>query len=384
MSENSVSSFNSSTHMRPQPMGWSSSPLGHSYRNFETEYRAKNIGSSGQGHGKRAMAQLASARVIWFIERCRQLELECKQLRDGSAEKDKKLKRHDKDVSELRKLINELCEKVRALKRTTKAAKEEAKALQMENVSTKQRALQATEDLNRRKRADDRLHSTLVKTSRELQDTKLDLENMTQNKVNLSHAIDELKKQSAIELDAQANDYQIRLDAANKRAEDALQELKDKTGGWDEMKIKVETSEEREQATIDAANGKIALMKNQMETGDQKAKEAALTAVEANSRSAKLQLKLDSYKAALEQKQVELEEQRRQAAHAQILFVDLEQQLKVANSKLVQQQWKKRQEGRKQRIQHVKSIDRKKSNLQARQSSGETSEFPFVEVNDDR
>ena len=93
---------------------------------------------------------------------------------------------------------------------------------------------------------------------------------------------------------------------------------------------------------------------------------------------------LDVLCRAVEQKQVELEEQRRQAAHAQILFVDLEQQLKVANSKLVQQQWKKRQEGRKQRIQHVKSIDRKKSNLQARQSSGETSEFPFVEVNDDR
>ena len=69
---------------------------------------------------------------------------------------------------------------------------------------------------------------------------------------------------------------------------------------------------------------------------------------------------LDVLCRAVEQKQVELEEQRRQAAHAQILFVDLEQQLKVANSKLVQQQWKKRQEGRKQRIQHVKSIDRKK------------------------
>ena len=341
-------------------IGWSASPLGHSYRNFEAEYRAKNIGQAGQSHGKRAMAQLASSRVIWFIERCRQLELECKDLKRENEEKDNKLKRHDKDVADLRKLINELCEKVRDLKRTTKAAKEEAKSLQMENAAAKARAAQAVEDLNRRKRADDRLHSTLVKTSRELQDVKLDLENMTQNKTNLESAIDELKKQSASELEAQINDYEVRLDASNKRAEDALQELKDKTGGWDEMQVKVETSEEREQATIDEANAKVALMENAKRASEDKAKNAEMRYQKSEQKNIQLMEEIELTKAALEAKQVEMEEQRRLAAHTKLLYAELEQQLQFANSKLVQQQWKKREESRKARIQHVKAIDRKK------------------------
>ena len=116
------STLYTSDTLSEQKIGWSSSPLGHSYRTFEAEYRAKNIGAVGKNHGKRAAAQLASSRVIWFIERCRQLELECKQLRISNEEKDKKLKRHDRDVSDLRKLINELCDKVRELKKTTKSA----------------------------------------------------------------------------------------------------------------------------------------------------------------------------------------------------------------------------------------------------------------------
>ena len=85
------STLYTSDTLSEQKIGWSSSPLGHSYRTFEAEYRAKNIGTVGKNHGKRAAAQLASSRVIWFIERCRQLELECKQLRISNDEKDKKL-----------------------------------------------------------------------------------------------------------------------------------------------------------------------------------------------------------------------------------------------------------------------------------------------------
>ena len=233
------SSMYSSGHVNEQKIGWSSSPLGHSYRTFEAEYRAKNIGTVGQSHGKRAAAQLASSRVIWFIERCRQLELECKQLRSSNEEKDKKLKRHDRDVSDLRKLINELCDKVRDLKKTTKAAKKEAEALRVDNVEVRAKLKISIEELNRRKKSDDRLHGALVKSSRENQDLKLDLENMKHVKDGLEEKIKEMKKHSEEELDAQRQDFQIRLDASNKRAEDALQELKDKTGGWDQPSLRM-------------------------------------------------------------------------------------------------------------------------------------------------
>ena len=349
----------SSGHVNEQKIGWSSSPLGHSYRTFEAEYRAKNIGTVGQSHGKRAAAQLASSRVIWFIERCRQLELECKQLRSSNEEKDKKLKRHDRDVSDLRKLINELCDKVRDLKKTTKAAKKEAEALRVDNVEVRAKLKISIEELNRRKKSDDRLHGALVKSSRENQDLKLDLENMKHVKGGLEEKIKEMKKQSEEELDAQRQDFQIRLDASNKRAEDALQELKDKTGGWDEMKAKVETSEEREQATTDAANANIALMQNQIIAAEDHAKEAVLAAAKSKKARETTRLQLDTTVGALENKQVELEETRRRLSDLEQKYHEQDMKLQSANARLAEHKWQRREEGRKARIQHIKSVDRK-------------------------
>eukprot|EP00943_MAST-04B_sp_MAST-4B-sp1_P004158 g4158.t1 len=349
----------SSHHVSEQKIGWSSSPLGHSYRTFEAEYRAKNLGTVGQSHGKRAAAQLASSRVIWFIERCRQLELECKQLRTSNEEKDKKLKRHDRDVSDLRKLINELCDKVRDLKKTTKAAKKEAETLRIDNVEVRAKLKVSVDELNRRKKSDDRLHGALVKSSRELQDVKLDLENAKQANDELEGKIQEMKKQSKQELEAQRQDFQIRLDASNKRAEDALQELKDKTGGWDEMKAKVETSEEREQATTDAANANIALMQNKIIAAEEHAKAAVLQAQQSKEKRENTQLQLDTTVVALESKQIELEETRRRLADLEQKYHEQDIKLHAANASVAEYKWKRREEGRKARIQHIKSVDRK-------------------------
>jgi chromosome segregation ATPase len=353
------SSLYSSHHVSEQKIGWSSSPLGHSYRTFEAEYRAKNIGTVGQSHGKRAAAQLASSRVIWFIERCRQLELECKQLRTSNEEKDKKLKRHDRDVSDLRKLINELCDKVRDLKKTTKAAKKEAETLRIDNVEVRAKLKNSVDELNRRKKSDDRLHGALVKSSRELQDVKLDLENAKQANDELEGKIQEMKKQSQQEVEAQRQDFQIRLDSSNKRAEDALQELKDKTGGWDEMKAKVETSEEREQATTDAANANIALMQNKIVAAEEHAKAAVLRAQQSKQERKNTQLQLDKTIGALESKQIELEETRRRLADLEQKYHEQDMKLHAANASVAEYKWKRREEGRKARIQHIKIVDRK-------------------------
>ncbi len=356
------STLYTSDTLSEQKIGWSSSPLGHSYRTFEAEYRAKNIGAVGKNHGKRAAAQLASSRVIWFIERCRQLELECKQLRISNEEKDKKLKRHDRDVSDLRKLINELCDKVRELKKTTKSAKKEAASVRTDNVEVRSKLRVAVEELNRRKKSDDRLHGALVKSSRELQDVKLDLENVKHVRDNLEEKIKEIKKHNEEEIEAQRQDFQIRLDASNKRAEDALQELKDKTGGWDEMKAKVETSEEREQATTDAANANIAMMQNKIQAADERAKEAVVNAANSKSEKERIQVKLDTVSGALEAKQVELEETRRRLSDLEQKYHEQEIKLQTSNAQLAEHKWQQREEGRKARIQHIKRVDRKYGN----------------------
>ena len=92
----------------------------------------------------------------------------------------------------------------------------------------------------------------------------------------------------------------------------------------------------------------------------EKAKEAEIRYQESAMKNQKLMEEIELTKAALEAKQVEMEEQRRVAAHTQLLYSELEQQLQAANAKLAQQLWKKREEGRKARVQHVKAIDRKK------------------------
>ena len=336
---------------------WRSSPLGHSYRKFESEWNA-HTGNLSQAHDfgvpEKAGAQ---ARVIWFIERCRQLEKKCKTLENSLEEKAKAERRHNGDMSDLRGLINDLCAKVRKVERERDSAVKEKDRLVLETTKMKSRLETALQDTKKYRSNDARLHTMVVDCNRALQEEKLRVEGLEDELDN------ERRRAETAESDAVAQVAEIEertakaVDAANHRAEEILEELKGIQGGWQEMKKLADSAADREQAALRQTEARISIAESAAKTAQAKAREATEKQVAVSRIAGSLRARVDKLESQLQSRIGELEAMRSESAKSKAEKALLNQQIVELRAALQQKERALRDGSRQRRVQHIKFVD---------------------------
>jgi hypothetical protein len=340
---------------------WRSSPLGHAYRKFESEWNAhgsnrtaaENFGAPVDEAGG------AQARIIWFIERCRQLELAVGTLHEEVARKAKAERRHAGDISDLRKLVNELCEKVRAVQRERDGAVKRKSSAEVKATQMEARLKAAQLDASKYKNADSRMHTLLVNSNRDLQEARIRAEALEEQL--------EIERKRATDAEADAVEHVAEVekrtaaavDAANARAEEILEELRGIQGGWQEMKMRADASQEREEASLRQAEARIAMAENGSKVARAKAEDAAAERHAAVREAAELRRQLADLQDQVMNRTEEVETLRR---GREVLVADMKQktaEMSDLQARLHEKARALRDENRQARVQHVKFIDRR-------------------------
>ena len=251
---------------RTSSSNWRNSPLGHTYKKFEAEWNAEGSNKSRAAQYS-AGNEGAQARVIYFIERTRQLEVELERLNVKMNAKTKKERRHQSDVADLRTLVNDLCAKIRKVERERDTAVKEKATAQVEATQASARLKTVQLDAKKYKNADTRMHTMLVNANRNVQEQKLVAENLTDalelaKKKEEDAVADASQRVLAIETQTAES-----LTAANQRAEEVLEELRGIQGGWQEMKNRADASQAREDAALSNAEARIAMAENGAKAG---------------------------------------------------------------------------------------------------------------------
>ena len=352
--------------------GWRSSPLGHTYKKFEAEWNAAGSNktrASQYGAG----ADGGQARIIYFIERTRQLEVELEQTNAKMQAKTKKERRHQSDIADLRQLVNDLCAKIRKVERERDSSVKEKTAAQVEATQMGARLKTVQLDARKFKHADSRMHTMLVNANREAQEQKLRAE-------NLEDALEMARKKSEDAVaDASARVFTIEsqtaesLAAANHRAEEVLEELRGIQGGWQEMKNRADASQQREDAALKNAEARIAMAENGARTAKGATKEATTVKIAAEKETAELRAQVAGLQHAVSSRTNEVEELRRENSRLEASYQQQQKEMTNLQASLHQTERSLRDENRQQRVQHIKFIDRR---IAVKKEKEETKKHP--------
>ena len=338
--------------------GWRSSPLGHKYKKFESEWNA-------DGSNKARAAQYgagedgAQSRVIYFIERTRQLEVELVENQKKMSQKIKKERRHQSDIADLRRLVNDLCSKIRTVERTRDVATKEKNDAEIVATQLGARLRTVQLDAKKYKSADTRMHDLLIKTNREKEEQKLRAENLEDEL-----EIEKKKAQEAV-ADASARVENIekqtkdRLAAANQRAEEVLEELRGIQGGWQEMKNRADASQAREDAAHANAEARILMAENGAKSAKTISKVATEKKLIAEKEKEILKGKVIELDHEIRNRTSEVEELRRENERLKASFDTQQNEMDELQAQLYEKKRLLRDESRQNRVQHIKFIDRR-------------------------
>ena len=353
-----MASFSSSPPPSHGSTGWRSSPLGHTYKKFEAEWNAQppNKTSAAQYN---AGKDGASARVIYFIEKTRQLELTLESNNARMLTQTNKEKRHRSDIADLRSLVNDLCAKIRTVEKERDTAVTEKNTAQVERTQMSARLQTVQLDAKKYKNADTRMHTMLVQANREGQEQKLKSENLEDALELARKKAENAVKEATERVASIEKQTQDSLQAANQRAEEVLEELRGIQGGWQEMKNRADASQAREDAALQNAQARIAMAENLSVTAKAAALEATGTRVVAENEATALRGRVAGLEQAVRGRTSEVEGLRQENSRLEASFQQQHKQMTNLEATLFQAKSSLRDENRQQRVQHIKFIDRR-------------------------
>jgi hypothetical protein len=343
----------------PASTGWRHSPLGHTYKKFESEWNAYGSNKSraqqyNPGHGDGSQA-----RVIYFIERTRQLEVALEHNNAQMLVLAKKEKRNKSDVADLRSLVNDLCSKIRTVERERDAAVKDKDKAQVEATQMGARLKTVQLDTKKYKNADVRMHTMLIQSNREASEQKLRAENLEDELTMAKEKAEAAIKEASERVGTIEKQTQESLQAANRRAEDVLEELRGIQGGWQEMKNRADASQAREDAALANTASRIAMSENIAKSAKKAAHDATRDKNIAEKETVQLRTRINALETAISNRTSEVEELRRENSRLEHSFQkqhksmsDLEIALNLSKRRL-------RDESRQERVKHIKFIDRR-------------------------
>jgi hypothetical protein len=214
-------------------------------------------------------------------------------------------------------------------------------------------------DTKKYKNADVRMHTMLIQSNREASEQKLRAENLEDELTMAKEKAEAAIKEASERVGTIEKQTQESLQAANRRAEDVLEELRGIQGGWQEMKNRADASQAREDAALANTASRIAMSENIAKSAKKAAHDATRDINIAEKETVQLRTRINALETAISNRTSEVEELRRENSRLEHSFQkqhksmsDLEIALNLSKRRL-------RDESRQERVKHIKFIDRR-------------------------
>jgi hypothetical protein len=354
-----MASFSLSSPAPTPQTGWRNSPLGHTYKKFESEWNAEGSNRTKAAQYNPGTQDGSQARVIYFIERTRQLECELAANNRRMEELNRKELKNKSDVVDLRKLVNDLCTKIRKVERERDAAVKDMNTAQVSATQMSARLKTVQMDAKKYKSADSRLHTRIINLNRETSEQKLRAEKLEDELDMANTRAEEAVKEASERVASIEKKTQESLKAANQRAEEVLEELRAIQGGWQEMKSRADASQLREEEALEAARARIIMAENNSKAAKELSKQATIDKTKAEKEAAELRVRVAELEKAINSRTAEVENLRRENSRLQSSFKVQSNQMTELQAALTRSKRELRDDHRQKRVQHIKFIDRR-------------------------